>query len=268
MAESNLEETAAWVDSLGEKEIDALFRHVRTLEKDVYEALADWYSLMEKKGKQDSVLYYEDIRDLVVVMSAILLSVDTTGARVSMALDDIEDRARRGAQRHTRALARGRVLEGVNPFVTSVLRARQEAYVDSLVDDTRTQILGNITRSMSLRETPKQLIKRLAKASKRAGTGIKNAARGLLRRFYSAISRLIRTETMHAYNAHVSYIVDELARKDGKVKKQWVALLDMKTCMMCRGLHGQIVKPSDTFKSGFFAPPAHPHCRCFLTLVY
>lgn len=265
---ATLEETAAWVASLGENEIGVLLKHARGLEKDVYEVLADWYSMHQKKNTEDSPMAYEDVRLLIVALTGVLAGVDTTGARVSLALEDIEDRARRGAQRHNRDITRGRVLEGTNPFVTSVVRARQEAYVDKLIDDTRTQMLGTITRAVSTRETPKGLLRRLARAGKKAKDSAKLAARGMFRRFYSAIVRLIKTEAVHAYNAHVDYIGDQIQRRDKKVKKRWEALLDMKTCSICRALDGETAKPNQPFKNGLYAPPVHPHCRCFLTLVY
>lgn len=41
--------------------------------------------------------------------------------------------------------------------------------------------------------------------------------------------------------------------------KSWITILDLKTCLMCRKLHGKIFG-TDDFVS--YEPPLHDHCRC------
>ena len=41
--------------------------------------------------------------------------------------------------------------------------------------------------------------------------------------------------------------------------KQWVANIDIKTCLLCRNLNGKIYSMGDF---DFQEPPVHPNCRC------
>ena len=46
--------------------------------------------------------------------------------------------------------------------------------------------------------------------------------------------------------------------------KNWVAVLDLKTCMECRSRHGQIYWINETPDK---KPPIHPNCRCEIKLM-
>ncbi len=41
--------------------------------------------------------------------------------------------------------------------------------------------------------------------------------------------------------------------------KNWIAILDLFTCYVCRSEHGQIYEMDEYV---FNEPPVHPHCRC------
>ena len=43
--------------------------------------------------------------------------------------------------------------------------------------------------------------------------------------------------------------------------KNWIAVLDLKTCLECRSLHGQIYRMDETPD---IEPPLHPNCRCHI----
>ena len=47
--------------------------------------------------------------------------------------------------------------------------------------------------------------------------------------------------------------------------KQWTAEPD--ACDICMNLDGEEVGVRDAFSSGDMAPPAHPNCRCDITLI-
>ena len=46
---------------------------------------------------------------------------------------------------------------------------------------------------------------------------------------------------------------------ESKNWKQWVANIDLKTCLLCRSLNGKIYSMDD---SDFQEPPIHPNCKC------
>lgn len=46
--------------------------------------------------------------------------------------------------------------------------------------------------------------------------------------------------------------------------KNWIAVLDLKTCMECRSRHGQIYWINETPDK---KPPIHPNCRCEIKLM-
>ena len=46
---------------------------------------------------------------------------------------------------------------------------------------------------------------------------------------------------------------------ESKNWKQWVANIDIKTCLLCRSLNGKIYSMDDL---DFQEPPLHPNCRC------
>ncbi|MBQ9973945.1 MAG: minor capsid protein [Oscillospiraceae bacterium] len=54
-------------------------------------------------------------------------------------------------------------------------------------------------------------------------------------------------------------------RKEAKMKsnkfKNWIATLDVKTCMPCRSRHGKIYSAQEVVLP---SPPLHPHCRCVI----
>ena len=47
--------------------------------------------------------------------------------------------------------------------------------------------------------------------------------------------------------------------QESRNDKNWIAALDLKTCLECREYHGQIYRMDETPD---IAPPLHPNCRC------
>ena len=47
--------------------------------------------------------------------------------------------------------------------------------------------------------------------------------------------------------------------QDSRNDKNWIAALDLKTCLECREYHGQIYRMDETPD---IEPPLHPNCRC------
>jgi len=49
--------------------------------------------------------------------------------------------------------------------------------------------------------------------------------------------------------------------------KEWVTANDELVCTICGPLDGQIVAIDAEFEGGYYAPPAHPRCRCGINPV-
>ncbi|MBQ2676861.1 MAG: minor capsid protein [Clostridia bacterium] len=46
--------------------------------------------------------------------------------------------------------------------------------------------------------------------------------------------------------------------------KNWITKLDLKTCLICRSMHGKIYLAEDF---AILEPPIHPNCRCTIELM-
>ncbi len=57
------------------------------------------------------------------------------------------------------------------------------------------------------------------------------------------------------------YIVQTQLGKRRILRLVWSAILDSKTCPLCRALDGRVVTPGSP-QHQQFQPPLHPHCRC------
>lgn len=47
--------------------------------------------------------------------------------------------------------------------------------------------------------------------------------------------------------------------QESRIYKNWIAVLDLKTCLECRSRHGQIYQMDEIADK---EPPLHPNCRC------
>lgn len=124
------------------------------------------------------------------------------------------------------------------------------------------------------------LVRELA-ISRARGESIRDATDRLMKRMpqvfdgqrYKA-ERLVRTETMNAYNVYQREAIIDLAGKEPGTLARWDAALDGRSCAYCRSLDGSVVDlvSGETFRVGrgrrartHEQPPAHPMCRCVLT---
>lgn len=140
---------------------------------------------------------------------------------------------------------------------TSILERRIEALGRSISLD----LMQQIKKGLVLKETPEQILERLAKVSRGkgldSGQAPKDAAEGLFRRYRAWALHLTRTEIMRAYNEGASQAIESAG-----LSRKWDATVDAATCQFCLSLHGQIAAPGEDFEGGVYTPPAHPHCRC------
>lgn len=88
---------------------------------------------------------------------------------------------------------------------------------------------------------------------------------GLFRRYRGWAERIVRTETLHAYNVHHLNGLHEANAEDPGYKKRWDAT-DRNLCDECRALDGVVVDLDQKFpRVQRMGPPAHPNCMCCLT---
>ena len=97
---------------------------------------------------------------------------------------------------------------------------------------------------------------------------IRTTARALARTMQMEVwraERIVRTETINAMNAGHQAALEGAAEVLPRLKKQWDATEDARTCPTCNALDGKIVEVNGTFSSHgqiVAHPPVHPRCRC------
>lgn len=90
--------------------------------------------------------------------------------------------------------------------------------------------------------------------------------------------RLVRTETMNAYNVYHEEGIVEASKEDPQMSRRWDATYDFRRCPMCASIDGQVVKVGEKFRAEWTTysrrggvrhhamdvdtSPAHPCCRC------
>lgn len=90
-------------------------------------------------------------------------------------------------------------------------------------------------------------------------------AEGLFKRYRYWAERVVRTETINAYNIHADATIRSAHEIDDEIQKRWDASMDRRLCRICSGLHGKVVNVDELFPGGYEDPPAHPNCRCAVT---
>lgn len=137
------------------------------------------------------------------------------------------------------------------------------------VRDTVVQELA-ISRVKS--ETMFELTNRLERRLPEIFTGQRHAAH-----------RLARTETMQAYNVFHAEGIRAAKEDDDELVSRWDASFDWRRCPMCASLDGQVRdiangekfvaewtvmrrKGPKHYKKSFEHAPAHPQCRCVVTV--
>lgn len=150
-------------------------------------------------------------------------------------------------------------------------RSSAERYAGQVGADIRRQLTLGLVRG----ETTDQMIKRLQRAGGPRGRVVlrgvagdpgaisENIAEGLFRRYRSWAERVVRTETLNAYNTHADNTIRTAAAQSGEpLKRAWNAAADRRVCLECRWLDGKVTDIDKSFPGGYMHPPAHPHCRC------
>lgn len=151
-------------------------------------------------------------------------------------------------------------------------------YPGQVWQDINTQLQVSVLKGETVFEATNRLLgnKAFTQAVGKngIGTALVKGNPGIGRRYRYWAERLVRTETMGAYNdvhqQNITGLSKELATIGVGILKRWDATNDLRVCKVCRGLHGVAI-PVDAFfpvyRGSVSAPPAHPNCRCVLTTL-
>lgn len=143
-------------------------------------------------------------------------------------------------------------------------------YAGQVKDDIRRQLAIGLIKG----ETVDQMTERLGKLGGpsghvftrgRAGDPKARAeyiSEGLFKRYRYWAERLVRTETVNAYNEAALIGMDELEKDDPGYFKRWDAAIDRRVCILCRSFDDLVVPLHGKFPLDFDKPPRHPNCRC------
>lgn len=152
-------------------------------------------------------------------------------------------------------------------------RTSAARYGGMLVDDLRRQLALGVVRGETLAELTARLVRHGGPRGLVALRGVvgepgaiaEHIAEGLFARYRPWAARIVRTETLNAYNVHHLNGLEEANAEDPGYQKRWDASLDRRMCKVCGGLDAKVVELDAKFPGGHVHPPAHPNCRCALT---
>lgn len=131
------------------------------------------------------------------------------------------------------------------------------------VGHAKNQTFEQMTRELVRHGGPRGVVAVRGVAGE-AGSIVERIPEGLFRRYRYWGERIVRTESVNAYNETHKRSIRELAATDPAYLERWDASVDRRICPICRGLDGQTTEPGREFRGGYLRPPAHPCCRCAL----
>jgi hypothetical protein len=85
---------------------------------------------------------------------------------------------------------------------------------------------------------------------------------GLFKRYRYWAERVVRTETIGAYNTQLDEGFHQARKVIPGLLRRWDATEDRRTCVMCQELDGQTTEIGKPFADGTDGAPRHPCCRC------
>ncbi|HUS27597.1 MAG TPA: phage minor head protein [Kofleriaceae bacterium] len=143
-------------------------------------------------------------------------------------------------------------------------------YAGSLGDDVRHRLAVSLAKG----DTFDQMARRLRGSSEFAamvarhdpGAAAFGVADATFARWRHWADRLVRTETMHAYNvqhdASIEYVNEQRHEDDEEYLRRWDATADKVSCERCKALDRTVTTIKGDFAGGVHSPPLHPYCRC------
>lgn len=169
--------------------------------------------------------------------------------------------------------------------VLSVLRAAQKstrarsnktlkreiaAALDGEIDLADAIVEGDRKRALHV---ARQLAKRWKKRTAEhvaGGSPYRKAAKAAAKEVQPYLELVSRTEVAAAFNAERESVLrrtvefTKRARGHLMLFKVWDAEMDERTCQVCDGMHGTVVRVDEDFS---IPMPAHPRCRCMTSVL-
>lgn len=143
-------------------------------------------------------------------------------------------------------------------------------YANGVGDDINRQLAIGVAKGESIDQLATR-IRKLGNPAAHArpldaGRDAGEMADALFRRHRYWAERLVRTETMNAYNVlhdeSIRYANEHRLEGDEEMLRRWSAAADKRACERCRRMDGRTARIDEPFPGGVMRPPLHPHCRC------
>lgn len=127
----------------------------------------------------------------------------------------------------------------------------------------RGETIDQMTNRLQRMGGPKGLVYTRGKAGD-PGARAEVIAEGLFTRYRSWGERVVRTETINAYNVVAHEDIKMAQEFEPDLMMKWDAAIDSRLCLRCRELDGKTAPVNGQFRPGVSHPPLHPNCRCAL----
>lgn len=145
-------------------------------------------------------------------------------------------------------------------------------YAGAVGDDIRRQLAIGVVKGETIEQVKRRLVGDIgfrAEVKKHIlqdpAKTAQLAADRLERKYEWWAERIVRTETLNAYNETADASLRAVAKFDPEIQRRWDATSDRRTCIECRELDGRTASVDGTFLPGVSAPPLHPCCRCVVS---
>lgn len=291
MASGNVADLLHWVNAevakLSGTGLSKMASVLKEAEKEVTQDLAKWLARVNGDTKFTAQVY----RNALIQIRGALLSIEQRSPLVAQVLKFGATQASVLATKHLIAevekfsLIHEGTIRPVALEASTILaegkktlwpRMQNSAarYTGQVAEDIRKQLAIGVVRG----ETVDQLTTRLVKLGGpkghvalrgqlgKPGAVAEHITEGLFKRYRGYAERLVRTETVNAYNQLALEGISELNAEDPGYKKRWDAAIDGRTCAWCHSYDHEVVDEGKNFHGGVQAPPVHPNCRCAVVL--
>jgi hypothetical protein len=278
-------ESVAHVDQIAPEAMRAILPAIRDAREELQTGLGEW--LAKENGAERFTTYklahaqrslegaLERIREMEPAMAEALGAGAAATGPIAMAnldrevirLGQIFGESLRPPQIDTAAvIARG------DRLLYRRHASSAERYAGQIGEDLRHQLAVGVVKGESIAQVSQRMARLsggMQSARNAQGMDAHAIADAMGTRWRYAADRLVRTETMHAYNvqhdeALRAMAADPAADPADEWLRRWDATADVAACDACKALDRMAVPIGGTFPGGYSAPPLHPHCRCVL----
>lgn len=133
-----------------------------------------------------------------------------------------------------------------------LIKGVQQSVITTTNRAIQQVVFGGGTRADAIRDIRAALATQPSRQDKKLGSLTNQAI------------RIEQTELIRSYGLATSYSLENAAEELPGLQSEWVAILDSRVDPICASLGGKRVPVGKPFPDGYYAPPAHPRCRCRL----